>query len=240
MLEARRGILAIFSFVAWLAPVAAASPTHAGDPSSTARAELYSVQVGAFSARANAEKVAADIERIPADATVAASSSDGRTVYRVLSGVFETRAAADEHADMLAARGFHTYVRAMGASDGSPRGASAADVEQPASNDSVARRSADRSASEKPAPGPVQASSSSGVASRERQKAAAAVPSLAASPVSSARPEAAGAVSGDVAEGMAGSGSEDSRSRALKLLVDSIESGRKSALAAGLADDPAP
>ena len=87
-------------------PVAAASPTSLGVPG-----PRFTVQVGAFRGRAQAEAVRARLAESGQEADVAEGAAGGVTQYRVRVGTFATRAAARDAAARLGAeRQLATYV----------------------------------------------------------------------------------------------------------------------------------
>ncbi|MFP6626605.1 MAG: AAA family ATPase [Deltaproteobacteria bacterium] len=77
-----------------------------------AAAKAYTVQVGAFRTRRNAESVVARLARSSSVvARVNVNTSGPATVYRVFSGGFATESEASRHALNLRKAGFNTYVR---------------------------------------------------------------------------------------------------------------------------------
>jgi type II secretory pathway predicted ATPase ExeA/cell division septation protein DedD len=95
-----------------VAPVAAASPKASPPaPAATGAGQgsggPYTVQLGAFGERANAERLLARVRRIDPAATIAVRGG----LAHVLSGSFASAAAAEPHARALTAKGFATYVR---------------------------------------------------------------------------------------------------------------------------------
>ena len=71
----------------------------------------YSVQVGAFTARPNAEKVLAQLNNHYDDGRIVPSTVNGKKVYRVVSGAFSNTGAAKDRSRVLIASGFKTFVR---------------------------------------------------------------------------------------------------------------------------------
>jgi hypothetical protein len=78
-----------------------------------ARGFRYSVQLGAFKSRENAETLLAKAKAVFADATISSAESQGAPVFRVLSGSFTEKADAEARARTLAQSGFTTYVRTV-------------------------------------------------------------------------------------------------------------------------------
>ena len=89
------------------APVRSAAATPA--PVSTGRA--FTVQVGAFKSRANADTLRGKIEGQFPDARVVQATVNGSAVYRVFSGSFASKSDAEGRASALTRGGFNTYVR---------------------------------------------------------------------------------------------------------------------------------
>jgi type II secretory pathway predicted ATPase ExeA/cell division protein FtsN len=79
-------------------------------PAATAGAAKYTVQVGAFKSRENADALADKIRKSYPDARVIAGQG-GAPVFRVVSGAFASKADADSRAKTLAGNGYTTFVR---------------------------------------------------------------------------------------------------------------------------------
>jgi len=79
-----------------------AAPQQSG---STTQGTLYRVQVGAFSSRANADRLVAQLKELGYDAIV----SDGPP-YRVQTGAFSSRENALRFSEELKAKGFEVAV----------------------------------------------------------------------------------------------------------------------------------
>ena len=73
----------------------------------------YTVQVGAFSNKANADQLLAKLNAKFRDARIVPADVRGKRVYRVMSGSFASKADADGRARILKAGGFSTFVRAL-------------------------------------------------------------------------------------------------------------------------------
>jgi cell division protein FtsN len=71
----------------------------------------YTVQVGAFKSRNNAEAVLAQIQKSYPDGRIVATGTETAPVFRVISGAFATKNDADSRARMLAENGHTTFVR---------------------------------------------------------------------------------------------------------------------------------
>jgi type II secretory pathway predicted ATPase ExeA len=104
------------------APVAAAAPKPAptvvakaapppATPSVAAASGPYTIQVGAFSSRANAEALVAKIRGTAPDGRIVASTADGKPVFRVVIGSFGSPAQAAPRSRELAKAGLSTFVR---------------------------------------------------------------------------------------------------------------------------------
>lgn len=90
--------------------------TAAAKPSATAAsaaAGRYTVQLGAFSSRANAESLLAKARPVSRDGRIIASSAGGKPVFRVVAGSFATQAEANAHAATLKKSGYTTFVRKL-------------------------------------------------------------------------------------------------------------------------------
>jgi type II secretory pathway predicted ATPase ExeA len=110
------------------APVAAAktTPRPAAPPKRVASApkpaprapavpsKYFTVQLGAFGSRANAEALLAKVRPKYSDARIIATTASGKPVFRVVSGTFTAMQDAKGRASSLAKSGFATYVRAVG------------------------------------------------------------------------------------------------------------------------------
>ena len=81
------------------------SPTGAGQPGLLSGHEGFTVHLGSFVDQANAEKYRAKLVANGEPATISEINLGGRHWYRVLSGRFETRTAADAHGRNLRRRG---------------------------------------------------------------------------------------------------------------------------------------
>jgi cell division septation protein DedD len=90
------------------APAVAAAPAPAPPPARTEPASgAWYVQLGSFSSRDNAKRLAADLERKGFKATISPlTASGGKTLYRVRTGGFKTREEAAQLASRLAGAGF--------------------------------------------------------------------------------------------------------------------------------------
>lgn len=91
----------------------AAAPAPAAAVESLPR-KYYTVQLGAFGSRANAESLLAKVRTKYSDGRIIAANESGKTVFRVVSGTFTEMAAAKGRAESLSSGGFNTYVRAVG------------------------------------------------------------------------------------------------------------------------------
>ncbi len=94
-------------------PVVATAAPSGSAAVTTGGGFRFSVQIGAFKGRENAEALLVKANGVFKDATIASVESGGTTVFRVLSGSFATKADADSRAQTLAQSGFTTYVRAV-------------------------------------------------------------------------------------------------------------------------------
>jgi type II secretory pathway predicted ATPase ExeA len=88
--------------------VAAAKPAAAA----VAGGKTYTVQIGAFSSRGNAETALAKLKKTYPDGRIMVTTAGGKTVFRVVSGTFPSVPAANARAGALKQGGFSTYVRA--------------------------------------------------------------------------------------------------------------------------------
>jgi pilus assembly protein FimV len=84
-------------------PVAPSVAATAGGP--------YTIQVGAFSSRANAEALVAKIRGNAPDGRIITSTADGKAVFRVVIGSFSSPAEAAPRSRDLAKAGLSTFVR---------------------------------------------------------------------------------------------------------------------------------
>lgn len=100
--EPKAGAAATASTAAPQAPAAA-----------TSGGRRYTVQLGAFSKRANAEALLAKVQARYADGQIVEAVANGAKVYRVVSGAFAAKAEADNRATALTAAGYSTYVRSL-------------------------------------------------------------------------------------------------------------------------------
>jgi cell division septation protein DedD len=73
----------------------------------------YTVQIGAFSSRGNAESALGKLKARYPDGRVIAVSANGKTVFRVVSGSFPSIPAANTRAAALKQGGFSTFVRRL-------------------------------------------------------------------------------------------------------------------------------
>jgi type II secretory pathway predicted ATPase ExeA len=73
----------------------------------------YTVQLGAFSSRVNAEALLAKARPAASDGRIVASSSGGKPVFRVVAGDWATQAEANAHAAALKKIGYTTFVRKL-------------------------------------------------------------------------------------------------------------------------------
>jgi len=95
-------------------PVPAKTATAKPAPSTTSpTATRYTVQLGAFSSRANAEALLAKARPALRDGRIVASSAGGKSVFRVVAGSFATQADANAHAATLKKSGYTTFVRKL-------------------------------------------------------------------------------------------------------------------------------
>lgn len=78
-----------------------------------AAAGLFTVQIGAFSSRANAESVLAKARGTAKDGRIIASTAGGKPIFRVVTGSFSSPAEAAQHAATLRANGYSTFVRKL-------------------------------------------------------------------------------------------------------------------------------
>jgi cell division septation protein DedD len=103
--------------VAMLAPSTAPQVAAVSAPRTPevagARGFRYSVQLGAFKSRQNAETLLVKAKAVFADATISSIESEGAPVFRVLSGSFADKGEAEARARSLAQSGFTTYVRTV-------------------------------------------------------------------------------------------------------------------------------
>jgi type II secretory pathway predicted ATPase ExeA len=90
------------------AVVAAAKPA----PAAAVGGKSYTVQIGAFSSRGNAETALAKLKKSYPDGRIMVTTAGGKTVFRVVSGAFPSVPAANARAGALKRGGFSTYVRA--------------------------------------------------------------------------------------------------------------------------------
>jgi cell division protein FtsN len=74
-------------------------------------AGAYTIQVGAFSSRANAEALVGKIRGNAPDGRIIASTGDGKPVFRVVIGSFGSPAEAASRSRELAKAGLSTFVR---------------------------------------------------------------------------------------------------------------------------------
>lgn len=86
-------------------PSPSAAPVPAGG--------RYTVQLGAFSSRVNAEALLAKARPAASDGRIVASSAAGKPVFRVVAGDWATQAEANAHAAALKKSGYTTFVRKL-------------------------------------------------------------------------------------------------------------------------------
>src|SRR5690606_23561172 len=94
------------------APVPSPSPAPAPKPSVTATAtdEGWVVQLGSFSKRPNAERLASEARAKGFQVSVLSTSVGGGTHYRVRTGVIAERDAAQTLAGRMASAGYPNQV----------------------------------------------------------------------------------------------------------------------------------
>jgi type II secretory pathway predicted ATPase ExeA/cell division protein FtsN len=97
--------------VAPAAPVQSATAKPAS--SAAASSGRYTVQLGAFSSRANAEALLAKARPAAGDERIVASTSGGKPVFRVVAGSFATQTEASAHAAALKKSGYTAFVRQL-------------------------------------------------------------------------------------------------------------------------------
>ncbi len=73
----------------------------------------YTVQIGAFANKANAERLLAKLAAHFADGRIVPADVGGKRVYRVVSGSFTTKEQAAGRAEALKAKGYNTFVRVL-------------------------------------------------------------------------------------------------------------------------------
>jgi type II secretory pathway predicted ATPase ExeA len=73
----------------------------------------FTVQLGAFSSRANAEALLAKARNVASDGRIVASSAGGKPVFRVVAGSFATQAEANTHAAALKKNGYTGFVKKL-------------------------------------------------------------------------------------------------------------------------------
>jgi DedD protein len=89
---------------------AAAPPQSAAPPQPTAQAPAWAVQLGAFSNRAKAEQLVAELKKRRYAAFLLEYRASGQVLYRVRVGPEQDRARAEEIAARLAKDGFQPVV----------------------------------------------------------------------------------------------------------------------------------
>jgi general secretion pathway protein A len=99
-------------------PAAAPAPRVIAPPSQAATAAAapgvrYTVQIGAFSSRGNAEAFLAKARGVAKDGRIVASTSAGKPIFRVVAGSFASSAEANTHASSLRENGYPTFVRTL-------------------------------------------------------------------------------------------------------------------------------
>jgi len=100
---------------ATVAPKPAVAPpaplqTAAARPPGAAR---FTVQLGAFSSRTNAEALLAKARSVANDGRIVASSAAGKPVFRVVAGSFATQAEATAYAAALKKGGYAGFVKKL-------------------------------------------------------------------------------------------------------------------------------
>ena len=75
--------------------------------------KYFTVQLGAFGSRANAEALLAKLRPKYSDARIIATTVSGKPVFRVVSGTFTAMQDAKGRASSLENSGFKTYVRTV-------------------------------------------------------------------------------------------------------------------------------
>jgi septal ring-binding cell division protein DamX len=78
-------------------PPGGTSAAPAGGRGILSNTQGFTVHLGSFMDRANAEKFQAKLATAGESAAISETTIDGRLWYRVMSGRFDTRAAADAH-----------------------------------------------------------------------------------------------------------------------------------------------
>jgi cell division protein FtsN len=89
---------------------ASATQTASAGTAAIASGAKYTVQVGAFKSRENAEALLTKIQKTYPDGRIFAAAG---SVFRVVSGAFASKGDADSRARTLAASGYTTFVRDM-------------------------------------------------------------------------------------------------------------------------------
>lgn len=95
------------------APVQAAAAKPQPAARAAASQGAYTVQLGAFSSRANAEALLAKARPAVSDGRIVASTAGGKSVFRVVAGNFATQAEANARAASLKKSGYTTFVRKL-------------------------------------------------------------------------------------------------------------------------------
>lgn len=91
--------------------VARAASANKAKPAVAKAKGAFSVQIGAFGSRANAEKLLAKHKALFSDGRIVPVVSHGKKVYRVVSGAFSTGRQAAQREIVLKHGGFSTFVR---------------------------------------------------------------------------------------------------------------------------------
>lgn len=93
------------------APAAPNRVASTRPPPAVASGPSYSVQIGAFKSRSNAEQVLVRLQGRYPDGRIVDAMSGDSPVFRVMSGAFASKVDADRRAGDLARNGFSTFVR---------------------------------------------------------------------------------------------------------------------------------
>jgi cell division septation protein DedD len=75
--------------------------------------KFFTVQIGAFGSRKNAETLLSDVRAKYSDGRIMTITTDGKAVFRVVSGSFTDMGDAKARAAALDVAGFKTYVRSV-------------------------------------------------------------------------------------------------------------------------------
>jgi len=82
-------------------------------PVAASSAGRFTVQLGAFSSRANAEALLAKARPAASDGRIVATSAGGKSVFRVVAGSFATQTEANAHAATLKKSGYPGFVKQL-------------------------------------------------------------------------------------------------------------------------------